>query len=603
MKARLGAATAAVLAMCGSLTLARADGQVTGDPQRARAEELAQAASERFGEILHPQRVAQAQNTKAPTTRTDATDDDPWSAATRWLERSGREYQGLVQRLAQANEPKASGQGPATAPAEKKSEPGVFSPKKKPAEESSDWLTQSSERFQMLMRKLAERAAPPDTEAEKRRAAEAATKGEKEKAGSPAATSKVVQATPSTEKNATDKNKSTEAPKTEEERRLAETRRAEAAKRAEEVRKTEEVLKAEQAKKAEDDAKADAAKVEQARKVAEAKKAEDDAKAGQAKKAIEAKKADDARKAEEAAKAEQARKVAEAKKAEDNAKAEQARKAAEAKKADEAAKAEQAKKLAEAMKADEARKAEAAIKAEEARKAAEAKKTADARKAGDAAKADQDRKAAEAKKAEDEERKRVEARRLAKEKAEIAEQTRRAVDHRAASQIARELSLATEDPPRKTAESASGSAIAGKTETKEKMAEAEKKVAEAPQKSDAAKADAPKAGAAKKPAAEEPKKSTQSSMAAATSSHVRTTRHAHRSGSSRRCEDAGADVSLPGWYIVKQGDTLWDIAERHYKAGWRYKRIFAANRKRLRSAHWIMPCQRLYLPAVRSRKG
>jgi nucleoid-associated protein YgaU len=65
---------------------------------------------------------------------------------------------------------------------------------------------------------------------------------------------------------------------------------------------------------------------------------------------------------------------------------------------------------------------------------------------------------------------------------------------------------------------------------------------------------------------------------------------------SRTCEAAGSDVTLPGWYVVKQGDTLWGIAERHYKAGWRYKRIFAANRKTIRNPHRIFPCQRIYLP-------
>ena len=68
--------------------------------------------------------------------------------------------------------------------------------------------------------------------------------------------------------------------------------------------------------------------------------------------------------------------------------------------------------------------------------------------------------------------------------------------------------------------------------------------------------------------------------------------------SSRTCEAAGTDAALPGWYVVKQGDTLWSIAERHYKAGWRYKRIFASNRKRLRNPHRIFPCQRIYLPTA-----
>ena len=68
-----------------------------------------------------------------------------------------------------------------------------------------------------------------------------------------------------------------------------------------------------------------------------------------------------------------------------------------------------------------------------------------------------------------------------------------------------------------------------------------------------------------------------------------------------RC-NAGAKVTLPGWYVVKTGDTLWAIAERHYGAGARYRTIFLANRQRLqRGPDLIMPCQQLYLPRQRRR--
>ena len=64
-----------------------------------------------------------------------------------------------------------------------------------------------------------------------------------------------------------------------------------------------------------------------------------------------------------------------------------------------------------------------------------------------------------------------------------------------------------------------------------------------------------------------------------------------------RCKTAGASVELPGWYVVKKGDTLWAIAERHYGAGARYRRIYKANQGRLRRGpDWIVPCQHLYLP-------
>jgi nucleoid-associated protein YgaU len=69
-----------------------------------------------------------------------------------------------------------------------------------------------------------------------------------------------------------------------------------------------------------------------------------------------------------------------------------------------------------------------------------------------------------------------------------------------------------------------------------------------------------------------------------------------------RCNAAGAKAPLPGWYVVKTGDTLWAIAERHYGAGARYRTIFLANRQRLRRGpDLIMPCQQLYLPRPRRR--
>ena len=69
-----------------------------------------------------------------------------------------------------------------------------------------------------------------------------------------------------------------------------------------------------------------------------------------------------------------------------------------------------------------------------------------------------------------------------------------------------------------------------------------------------------------------------------------------------RCNAAGAKVPLPGWYVVKTGDTLWAIAQRHYGAGARYRTIFLANRQRLkRGPDLIVPCQQLYLPRQRRR--
>ena len=78
---------------------------------------------------------------------------------------------------------------------------------------------------------------------------------------------------------------------------------------------------------------------------------------------------------------------------------------------------------------------------------------------------------------------------------------------------------------------------------------------------------------------------------------VRTAARAAASGSGR-CGAAGATVSLPGWYVVKKGDTLSEIAERHYGRWRTYRRIYAANRRVIRQPDWIYPCQRIYMPRL-----
>jgi nucleoid-associated protein YgaU len=91
-----------------------------------------------------------------------------------------------------------------------------------------------------------------------------------------------------------------------------------------------------------------------------------------------------------------------------------------------------------------------------------------------------------------------------------------------------------------------------------------------------------------------------STKAAASPSHRharRGVRHRHAKAS-HACERRGADVALPGWYVVKTGDTLWGISRHHYGNGRRYRRIAAANRRRLRGTDRIHPCERLYLPGV-----
>jgi nucleoid-associated protein YgaU len=52
----------------------------------------------------------------------------------------------------------------------------------------------------------------------------------------------------------------------------------------------------------------------------------------------------------------------------------------------------------------------------------------------------------------------------------------------------------------------------------------------------------------------------------------------------------------PKVIIVKQGDTLWHIAEEHFGDGARYTQIFQNNRNQIRNPHRIYPDQRFVLP-------
>lgn len=58
----------------------------------------------------------------------------------------------------------------------------------------------------------------------------------------------------------------------------------------------------------------------------------------------------------------------------------------------------------------------------------------------------------------------------------------------------------------------------------------------------------------------------------------------------------GSTGPNPSVIVVRSGDTLWHIAQRHYGDGAKYTQIFKSNRKQIRDPNWIYPNQRFELP-------
>jgi nucleoid-associated protein YgaU len=82
-------------------------------------------------------------------------------------------------------------------------------------------------------------------------------------------------------------------------------------------------------------------------------------------------------------------------------------------------------------------------------------------------------------------------------------------------------------------------------------------------------------------------------------SHKATHRSAVRGWSRRGCRYAGRRIKPPGHYVIGRGDTLWGISRRHYSRGWRYWRLYRANRSIIGNPNLIYPCQRIYVPRRR----
>ena len=59
-------------------------------------------------------------------------------------------------------------------------------------------------------------------------------------------------------------------------------------------------------------------------------------------------------------------------------------------------------------------------------------------------------------------------------------------------------------------------------------------------------------------------------------------------------------ASAPHVYVVKKGDTLWDISGKFLSSAWRWQEIWASNRH-VKNPHWIYPGDRLLLCTLDGR--
>ena len=567
------------------------------DPARARAEDLARAASERFTEVMPKvgdgPRVAQGERT-GPARTGEAPDagDHP---VMRWLERAAKSYQKSIAGKLSEPVPNPGGKSPqnsdtartAPVPGAQDSTAGndgllhrLDDQAHWTSERVQDWLSKAKRSYRSeIARKLSVPQEGPS--------GRAVARTEPARVADPGGPAK--QAEPS-------------------------SRNDDALKRAEEARRKDaEWDRLEDAARKEADARR--LQDENAHKAAEAARRDTEEK----KQADEAKRQAEARRLQQEA----ARKQAEAKR-----QAEEAQRQSEAKRLQE----ETARKQAEVKRlAEEAQKQAEAKRAQEetARKEAEAKriqednasKEAEVKRLSEEAKkqAESERLAAEARRRQDDEARRKEtASKREGDAAKKKEEAKRLTDE-AARKDAERKRLAEEaknKPPAKPADAVEEERRA--EEKAEQEADAERLAADLERRNqpdeDTESRVAPRR-ASKSERNSEPKvslrrhKDTRPAEGSAqsaddeTGSKGKSATVANKPEQAARAESCRAGKTRrTRWglsYVVRPGDTLWGIASRYYRRGARYNVIYRANAGRIDNPDIIRPCQRIIVPMRR----
>ena len=378
------------------------------------------------------------------------------------------------------------------------------------------------------------------------------------------------------EQKAEDAKKADEAKTSADAKHLEDERRqaAEARQRQaeDERRKLEAAAKAEEARQAQAFKQAQAAKPPEPPKV-------EPAKPEPAKPAEAAKKPEEQKKVEEPKKAEEARKPEALVKPDDAKAAEERRNAEAALKVREAAQLKEAERIAEERRKQELQR-QAEQKKSEQNKAGDDRRKADAAAAAmadEARRAGDDRRKAEARAAED----------------RAAEDKRRAQEVEAEKHRKRAVTITAEPVVRPPADPTPGRPELAVPDKPSRATKKDNRIAEGSAETGPVDDDgAAKSGSAKSQSARSNPES------AGRSAHNRIRRWDWRPRRERHmsCRAAGRLVTPPAHYVVRRGDSLWRISERHYHKGRHYKVIYRANRSRISDPDLIYPCQRFFLP-------